>query len=594
MSKPPIPLTAPPPPDLGWSRDGVPTSKDYDDIYFSADGGLAETKAVFLQGCGLPNAWENSDVFTVGELGFGSGLNFLAAWDVWQKTAKSSQQLHFLSIEAHPWTAQDLQKALSHFPELKPLWEQLIQIWPGQVKGLHRIHFGNVHLTLFHMGAGNALNVMDAQVNAWFLDGFSPSKNPHMWSDAIFKSIASLSTPHARLATFTVAGHVRHGLSEAGFSIEKKPGFGRKRERLEAVYSKPVRAHSQHNQQPPILIGGGIAGASLAKAYMRRGIKPISIDPEIDLASAASGNPCALVMPRLDLQDRPESRFFLSAYLYAVRQYRETNAVLKTGICQIAKSENEVKRFTKLMAQAHLPPHHMQDVSRQDIEQLAGMPLCEHSSGLYFPRALLINPKEIIDNWLQSCTRIQHKVTAINKVGDTWQVLGDNGLTLGQSQTVFICAGANILDLTSLDVRFTRGQICWGNSNTIPKTPLISEGYAAPYKDGLLLGATHAHVSAGQDNKIRLDETHENISQYENLTGQKIIGTPWQARAAVRVTTKDTLPISAQIKDGLYVMSGLGARGFMMAPLLGEALACQALGEPSPLCKQTMTRFTPK
>ena len=594
MSKPPIPLTAPPPPDLDWSRDGVPASKDYDDIYFSVDGGLAETAAVFLQGCDLPNAWVDTEVFTIGELGFGSGLNFLAAWDVWQQTAKPSQQLHFLSIEAHPWTVQDLQKALSHFPELKPLWEQLIQIWPGQVKGLHRIHLDNVHLTLFHMGAENALDVMDGQVNAWFLDGFSPSKNPHMWSDAIFKSIASLSTSHARLATFTVAGHVRRGLSEAGFNVEKKTGFGRKRERLEAVYSKPVRAHSQHNQQPPIIIGGGIAGASVAKAFIRRGIKPILIDPETNLASAASGNPCALVMPRLDLQDRPESRFFLSAYLYAARQYQETNAVLKTGICQIAKSDNEAKRFEKLISQSPLPSHHMQDVSRQDTEQLTGIPLCEHKSGLYFPQALLVNPKQIIDNWLQNCIRIQHKVTAINKIGDTWQVLGNNAQTLVQSQTVFICAGANILDLTSLDVRFTRGQICWGNSNTVPNISLISEGYAAPYSAGILLGATHAHVDAGQNNAIRVDETRENISQYEALTGQKIEDTDWQARTAVRVTTKDTLPISGQIKDGLYVMSGLGARGFMMAPLLGEALVCQALSEPSPLCKNTQLRFRQK
>ena len=276
MSTSPKPLTATPKPKLDWGREGTPSSTEYDDIYFSVDGGLEETKAVFLQGCGLPQAWKNKQVFTIGELGFGSGLNFLAAWELWTQTANPSQQLHFISIEAYPWTSEDLQKALTHWPTLEAYAAPLIEQWPGQVKGVHRLHFGNVHLTLFHMPIDEALSTMDAQIDAWFLDGFSPSKNPDMWSEDVFNALAKHSAPNAKLATFTVAGHVRRGLGNASFDVEKKPGFGRKRERLEATLkdSKPLEITTPYTDKPPVIIGGGIAGASIARAYQRRGISP--------------------------------------------------------------------------------------------------------------------------------------------------------------------------------------------------------------------------------------------------------------------------------------------------------------------------------
>lgn len=595
MSRPPSngpqPLCAPPKPELDWSRDGTPASNSYDDIYFSVDGGLEETSAVFLQGCGLPQAWQKSGVFTVCELGFGSGLNFLATWALWIESAPDDAHLHFLSIEAYPWTRDDLEKALAHWPALQSLSAQLLAIWPGQVKGLHRLHFGNVTLTLFHMHVETALDTLDARINAWFLDGFSPSKNPDMWSTDVFSAMAELSASKARLATFTVAGHVRRGLSEAGFLVEKKPGFGRKRERLEAVYQGEIPQVAPPLISAPIIIGGGIAGASLARGFLRRGIMPVLIDPEPALESAASGNPAALIMPRLDLQDRPESRFFLSAYLYALSQYCSTASPLQKGVSQIAKSEAEQARFAKLMAQSALPASHMRAVDHGELLSATGLNLKGERSGLYFPHALLIEPKTIIENWTAGCTRIVQRVTQIERNGENWHVLGGDENILARSSHVFLCAGANVKNLHKADVRFTRGQICWGPTTDVPSAPLIYSGYAAPHGDGVLLGATHDHVEAGQSNTVHAADRDENITQYADLCGANIAAQNWKSRAAIRVTTKDTLPISREIEDGLYVMTGLGARGFMMAPLLGEYLVCQALGEPSPLCTKTSVRF---
>lgn len=594
MSTPPRPLCAAPPPDLDWSREGTPASNSYDDIYFSVDGGLEETSAVFLQGCGLPENWQKSGVFTICELGFGSGLNFLATWALWNKTAPKDAHLHFLSVEAYPWTRDDLQKALSYWPALHELAEQLLAIWPGQVKGVHRLHLDNVTLTLFHTRVDTALDTMDACVDAWFLDGFSPSKNPDMWAEPVFTAMAKLSTPQARLATFTVAGHVRRGLSEAGFSVEKKPGFGRKRERLEAVYQGESTLPSPPLAAPPIIIGGGIAGASLARSFLRRGIIPVLIDPEPDLESAASGNPAALVMPRLDLQDRPESRFFLSAYLYALAQYRATLTPLQTGVSQIAKSDAEQVRFTKLLTQCALPIEQMHAMGHLELEAITGLDLNTESTGLYFPNALLIDPKAIIAKWSAGCTRIAQNVTKVERSKTGWDVCGEDGNVLAHSAHVFLCIGANVQSLRELNVRFTRGQICWGKSADIPASPFIYGGYAVPYAGGVLLGATHEHIGSGQNNTVRPTDTEENITQYSRLCGAKINAQDWKARAAIRVTTKNTLPISNEAESGLFVMSGLGARGFMMAPLLGEALVCKALGEPSPLCLQTSIRFGKK
>lgn len=592
MSNAPKPLTATPSPNLNWSSDGAPISDQYDDIYFSVDGGLAETRAVFLQGCGLPGAWEDVDIFTIGELGSGSGLNFLAAWELWQRTAKPEQILHFVSIEAFPWSSDDLRKGLAHWPELEPLAERLIEQWPGQVKGVHRIHFGNVSLTLFHMPVREALSSMNAKIDAWFLDGFSPAKNPDMWSDDVFKSLAELSNSGATLATFTVAGHVRRGLSEVGFTVNKKPGFGRKRERLEAVLdglSHKAFTHSQTHS--PVIIGGGIAGASIAKAYHRRGVSPCLIDPEPDLRSAASGNPRALVMPRLDVQDRPESRFFLAAYLYALGQYQAEGSVCETGVFQMAKSQAEALRFEKLIRYAPLPTRHMTLMGQEQARNLCGLEIVCELGGLYFKHAQTIDPKKTIRQWTQNCQRIKDCAVRVSKQDDLWVVYNDSGEILAKTDTLFITAGANILDLAALDVRFTLGQICWGESEIRPNTALIYGGYCLPYKGGVLLGASHDHVGAGQNNRVSDKDSREVMDEYSKIVHDELLTSSFQSRASVRVTTKNTLPIAASYKDGCYVLSGLGSRGFMMAPLLGEALVCAARGEPSPLCLKTSVRF---
>ena len=594
-------LCATPAPDLEWRDDGSPLARGFDDIYFSVDGGLAETKDVFIKGCGLPDAWHDKDVFTIGELGFGSGLNFLAVWDEWLKTARDDQRLHFVSIEAFPFSHNQLHQALKGFRSLQYLGEQLCRHWPDRVKGVHRLHFGNVTLTLFHMDVQSALAQMNARMHAWFLDGFSPAKNPDMWSADVFKHLARLSHPHAHIGTFTVAGHVRRGLAKAGFDVAKKPGFGRKRERLEAIYAGDVTEARHIHTGPPIILGGGIAGASVCRAFERRHIRPILIDPDPTLTKAASGNPAAMVSPRLDVQDRPESRFFNAAYLYALAAYEEaTNenapCILSRGITHLAQTPEQAKRFLKLAKLHALPPAHLTSLPETS----------ESLGGLAYDGAALINPKAVITHWTHSATRINKAAARLENTDGIWTVYDKDDKILAQSSLVFVCVGANVLDITqaynSVDIRFTKGQICWGDvpdalSDLIPEQTLSYGGYAAPYQKGLLLGATHDHVGAGQDDETKHADSVKNWDQFLaaiHPERQKNLPHSWTSRASVRVTTTHTLPLAYPLDENLILLSGLGSRGFMLAPLLGEALVSEALNEPSPLCTQTKMRFGPR
>jgi tRNA 5-methylaminomethyl-2-thiouridine biosynthesis bifunctional protein len=228
------------PATLYWNEAGVPVSETFDDVYYSQENGLEESRHVFLQGNDLPQRWHNHPQrhFCIGELGFGTGLNFLLTWQAWRELPESRPDLHYLSIEKHPLTHAALASALDAWPALALLAKPLLDAYPGLLAGQHRVLLddGRVRLDLWWEDAAEALqDLADREqqlVDAWYLDGFAPSHNATMWSAPLLQAAAALSRPGATLATFTVAGHVRRTLAGAGFQIEKVSGYGRKRECL--------------------------------------------------------------------------------------------------------------------------------------------------------------------------------------------------------------------------------------------------------------------------------------------------------------------------------------------------------------------------
>ena len=304
---------------LDWTPDG-PRSRAFSDVYFSAEDGLAESRLVFLEGCGMPAAWHGRQSFVVAELGFGTGLNIVALLDLWRRTRPPDARLNIFSIEAHPLSATDAARALAPWPELSQVSEPLIARWPGRAPGFHRVEFPEFGaiLDLAVGDVDDALSQWTGQADAWFLDGFSPALNPQMWSAAVMAKVAARSAPGARAATFTVAGEVRRNLAAAGFRVDKRPGHGRKRERLEARLAGAVL---RPTPRCVAIIGAGIAGAAAARAVRALGGEAVVIEAE-HAGAGGSGNPAALVTPRLDAgpsvrqrASRAERRYKIEASL---------------------------------------------------------------------------------------------------------------------------------------------------------------------------------------------------------------------------------------------------------------------------------------
>lgn len=506
-------------------------------------------------------------------MGFGSGLNFLTTWQLWDRTKPKGGRLHFISFEKHPFSKDELTQALSAWPELTVYSQRLVQHWPGRVKGFHRLHFGDVTLTLIHDDITYGLKELNARIDAWFLDGFSPAKNPDMWSDTVMTQIARLSAPKARLATFTVARAVRAALENAGFQVERKTGFGRKRHRLEAYYKNFTPTQSAKPERIAI-IGAGIAGHCLAHAFERRGIQA---DIFADDSLAASGNPAALIKPRLDIQDRPESRFFLSAYLYALQFYQGAdNTILTQGVTHQSGNMTQQARFEKLAQNAPLPSEHLRF---DDVK-----------TTLELDSAIVINPAAL----LQTHAVQTRKIIDMTSHDDGHNLTFFDGSNSQEYSHVLIAAGYGIKALLpELNMRFSRGQISWAEKGARLTRSLTYGGYAVPLEDGLLLGATHDRLQDGVDPyQLSGEDDRKNFAQFEEAVGFALSPHPEHiSRASVRVTTANTLPAMAQIRKGVWVLSGLGSRGFVFAPLLAESLTSELMGEAIPLAKSAKALF---
>jgi len=565
--RPPVELI---PADLEWTPDGAPRSLRFDDIYFSKDGGLDETRAVFLQGCGLPQAWRGRRRFTVAETGFGTGLNILALLQLWRAHRPDGARLQIFSAEAYPLTRPEAARALAAWPELADLAETLIARWPRRAPGFHRVDWPELGATL-DLAVGDvlwALEDWDGRADAWFLDGFSPAKNPLMWRQQVLAAIAARSAPDAVLGTFTVAGAVRRGLEAAGFSAEKRPGHGNKRERLEARLPGPPAT------DPPAptvaIVGAGIAGAALARAFRAQGLTPVLVrDPD---AAAASGNPAALVAPALDAGGGPRARFYAQAFARAVDAYRSVGpaAVIGQGVEQLAWTERDGGRFDTVLA--------------------AGLfedgALTRTPAGLMIAEGLWIRPDAVIDAWLEGCPVIDARVQALTGADGGWTLLDGEGRPIVRAEVVCLAVGADPALVEGLTIEFTpvRGQVSWAQGLTLDRARAWG-GYAAPMDGGVLFGATHDR--GRRDSNLSAEDHARNLATLaQALPGLAALAAdlPLGGRAAVRATTFDRMPAAGPAgPPGLYILGGLGSRGFTTAPLLAEHIAAAVLGAPSPL-----------
>ncbi|MBS0296626.1 MAG: FAD-dependent 5-carboxymethylaminomethyl-2-thiouridine(34) oxidoreductase MnmC [Proteobacteria bacterium] len=569
-------------PALTWSDDGSPRSGRFGDVYFSAQDGLAETRAVFLEGCDLPAAWAGRRHFTVAELGFGTGLNVLALMDLWLRTRPEGGRLSVFSIEAFPMSAEEAGRALARWPELAEITELLLRRWPPRTPGFHRIdlsEFGAV-IDLAILEVAEALSAWSGAADAWFLDGFSPASNPAMWRDEVLDLIAARSAPGARAATFTVAGHVRRGLSERGFAVAKQPGFGRKRERLEAVFEGSPAATQP---QPRVaIVGGGIAGAALVRAFKALGADPVLVEAA-EPGAGASGNAAALVTPRLDAGGGPVAMLYAQAFERAVELcHREApDAILAQGVLQLEHQDRDTRRFDTVAAQPFWAPSTVTRLSSAIAAARLGE--VQTRGGLDLTRALVVEPLPLLQAWLGATRAIRGKVAAVERREGAWRLLDADGAILAEAEIVCVAAGwGNIALRTDLPLSPVRGQAT--TAAHVPPAALAWGGYVVPTRKGLLFGATHDRGDTTDDLRPEDDRRNlESLARVLPVLAAQLAPQELQGRASIRAVTPDRLPLAGSLRDGLHVLGGLGSRGFCAAPLLAEHVAAMALGTPSPL-----------
>ncbi len=583
-------------PVLDWNDETAPRAVAFDDVYFSRAGGLVEAETVFLAGCGLPARWAEKDRFAIGELGFGSGLNVLAAWKAWKSTRKPHAILHISSVEAFPLARGDAARALAQFPEVAVLAAKLLARWPVRAFGPQRLWFPEDGFALtLHVGdVDRVLASLRGRFDAWFLDGFAPARNGAMWSGDVFARIAALSAPGARAATFTVAGDVRRGLEAAGFTVEKKPGFGKKRERLEATLSAPAPNDLAGNAtvKRVAILGGGIAGASMAAALTRRGAEAVVLEAASALGAGASGNPAGLVMPRLD-RGGALAEVFLASYLDAVATYEGLGVFERCGVEERARPNN-AEALADLLADPPLPE-----------DWFAALP----NGAAFHARAGWVRPLAAIRAMLHGIEVLfEAEVGAIERVGEGWLLRAPDGRARLKADAVVLACGASLAAFEPtafLPIELSRGQIEWGGARA-PSRAITQGSYVAPFEGGALFGATFDRVSLGEDGPTREASRAGNLAALAALAPEiaaSVDSEALQSRASLRATTQDRAPIAGALPDaerwpdagheGVYVLGGLGARGLTVAPLLGEVIASAMFAEPQALSGPALDAIDP-
>lgn len=492
---------------LEWANTNTPVSTEFGDIYFSRDNGLEESVYTYLNANELPQRWpehfqNTQQPFVIAETGFGTGLNFLATWQAWHAwTSKPKHaQLHYISIEKYPLSQSDLAQALQAWPDLAHLAPQLLSQYPPAIPGIYRLAVApDVTLLLILNDATAGFAQLQPYhsplVNAWYLDGFAPAKNPDMWTDALFQQIARLSAPNASLSSFTAAGFVRRGLQAHGFKMGKRTGFGTKREMLIGRFesSAPIPSKAppwfstsadQATQSPKVaIIGGGLAGTSTALALAEAGMCSHLFESMPQLAMQASGNPVGIYAAPINSNHDAISQFYLNSILGLQHWARQYQFDLSTqGCLHLAYSNALEQRYQKL---AHHPTlgRLFRWLSSSEIQQDYGIDT--PYAGLVLHSAGQTSPAQLCQQmWQHSCTLQPNNqlycdshVQALHYAADTaqWQLTLTNGMPVDTFDAVVLCNSHNakqLVQTADYPLRIARGQLHWTEQAPIYPTPI--------------------------------------------------------------------------------------------------------------------------
>ena len=641
-----------------FNDSGTPVADHFDDVYFSNDSGIDETLHVFIGGNDLSERWQshNRRDFVIAETGFGTALNCLVAMQAFKQFCDANpahplKHLFILTTEKFPLKKADLRQALNAFPALNQAADALAEQYPVALQGCHRMHFTDFSCTLdLWMGDVHELLPQwhcprSGLIDAWFLDGFAPSKNPEMWTDALFLQMARLTRQGGTFGTFTAAGIVKRGLRDAGFVVEKRKGFGRKRDMLAGYFDsekgkQPAPPYSRYNNAPLgngeriAIVGGGLAAATFAHALAKQGVASSVFCADETLATGASGNRQGGFYPQLHSEASIASQIQALSFLYARRYY---NALPSDdyrhqwcGVLQLGFSDAVIDRQQKLADGGVWPDELVRPVSAKEATAISGLPLSDN--GLFIPLGGWLSPPDLVHALIKACgdkvtLHLNAKVHNISEssTGVTFSV-NNESYTFDR---IIMATGADsvLIDtMNALPLRPVRGQVeAIATQAPIDQlnTVLCHKGYMTPQMDSRhALGSTYGKGDTATD--VREVDTQTNLATHQKALSSESwireLEHDGDARASVRLSLPDHQPASGQLTkvnvlweryqdltvgkpiDGqaelpegrIFTLTGLGSRGLTTAPLMAQVLASQLLHQPMPMPEKLLQAVAPQ
>ncbi|HEX5127005.1 MAG TPA: bifunctional tRNA (5-methylaminomethyl-2-thiouridine)(34)-methyltransferase MnmD/FAD-dependent 5-carboxymethylaminomethyl-2-thiouridine(34) oxidoreductase MnmC [Rhodocyclaceae bacterium] len=608
------------PASLTFANDGTPYSPEYDDIYHTVAGALAQAEHVFLRGNDLPQRWAGRESFVIIETGFGLGHNFLATWAAWRADPKRSRRLHFVSVEKHPFSAQDLLRAHANAGVSTELSSELVSRWPMLVPGFHRLELdsGRVALTLLFGEAETMLAECVAKADAIYLDGFAPNKNPDIWSPTVCKALAKLARKDCTLATWSVSGNVRSTLEAEGFAVDKAPGFANKRETLRGRFTREhghksivSTSAATHVKQHAIVIGAGLAGTAIAERLAARDWQVTLLEAQAEPARGASGNLAGVFRPQPSTDDNFMARITRAGFVYALQhlaRLAESGYAVRwqeCGALHIARGERQAAKQQEAVAVLAPPAEYMQFVDGEEASRIAQQP--DLRGGWWFPRGGWIAPPSLCNSNIAACgTHIDLRTsTSIERVAyddGEWTAFDAKNTAIASAPILILANAYDARKLANsiwLPLSAARGQVSHLPANDIaPLTTVVcGSGYVTPAIDGIAsMGATF--VVDDLETDLRTTEHSENLDKLEDMLsgyGNNLQPDNLDGRASIRAITSDRLPVLGAMPDqpGLWVLSGFGARGLVWGNLCAELLASQICDEPLPLERSLIKAMSP-
>lgn len=558
----------------------TPYSLEYKDIYFNKNNGLDESLHVFLQGNSLPSAWEKYNKTTIIETGFGTGLNFLACWDLFEKEAQRNQKLHFISVEKHPLSPDDIKKSLDRWRDIfgKKL-DLLVTKYPLRIPGFHKVILNeNVELLLIFEDVHDALPKVETLADFWFLDGFSPATNPDMWDEKLYTHIARLSHSNTRLATFTAAGHVRQGLESAGFDVQKIPGYANKRDMTIGLSNNKIpRPDDVTKAQKIAVIGSGLAGCTAAHVLKNYGCNVEIYEKEEAIAAGASGNQLGLINPKLGSTGSVTQDYHASAYSMSVRYLEALGIYSRCGSVHIGQHERRDEKLTKFIEKCGWHEDHMRAISADNTTEMTGIDIAH--GGVYLPDAGFVSPMELCKTYSKNIpVHYGHEISQFNQI----------------DADIIILAGAyeSKKIAPELELKPVKGQVTYIKELFPNKANVCFGGYLSPAQNGQhCLGASFHRGENNQD--VSGQDDIDNIANLKSVLGYEGKIEPIDNWVGVRCNSTDRYPIIGQYKDNIYTSIAHGSHGIISSLLAAHILAYKLGSGIQPIGQNILNQISP-